>query len=131
MWYMSTPRMVLQQRTQGDPEGCTHFSPGVSSHRTPGLGRWRLCSCSSRCPSPGLSAGRGNGTCHLHKPQWCLLVSSRGHLPGTRSLRVLGFLKLQGQMKEVRRPESIPGLWGMGGPNLREELSLACSCPPA
>lgn len=102
-------------RTQGGPEEGTHFSPGGSSHRTPGLGHWRLCSCSSRCPLSGLSAGRGNGPRHLHKSQWCLLVSSGGHLPETRSLGALGSLKLQGKGKAMRSLESTLHLWGGDG----------------
>lgn len=97
----------------GRPGG-TYFSPGGSRHRMPGLGRWRLYSCSCRRPSPGLSAGRGNGICRLHRPQRCLLVSSRGHLPGTRSPRALGSLKLQGQVKDVRLLESTGGPWTQG-----------------
>jgi hypothetical protein len=57
-----------------------------------------LCSCTSHCLSSGLSAGTGDGIHHLHKPQWCLPVSSRGCLPGTSPRQALVYLKLQGHV---------------------------------
>lgn len=88
---VTTPRIHL----------CTHGPPGGSSCRTHGQGYWTLCSCISHCPSSGLSAGRGNGTHHLHKSQRRLLVSSQGCLPGTRSLQAWVSLKLQGRAWNV------------------------------
>lgn len=131
---MKHPTEVLPQGTRGDLEECTHFSPGGSSHRTPGLGHWWLCSCSSRCPWPGLSGDRGNGLPQLHKPRWCLLFSSRGHRPGTRSLQASGFLKLQGQVKDGRPPRArctCGAQVGVERLSRRAEPSPVCSRPPA
>ena len=114
----------------GLPEARTHVSPGGSSHRTPGLGHWRPCSCSSHCPWPVLLAGRGNGIRLLHKSQPCLLVSSQGHLPGTRSGQALGSLKLQGEVKDVRLPETALCLRGRRYAGPKGEARAGVSSPP-
>lgn len=131
-WYSRVAGVPWMAPTEnpGWREERTHVSPGGSNCRTPGLGHWRLCSCSSHRPWPALSAGRGSGIRLRHKPQPRLLVSSRGHLPGARSLQALGSLKLQGQVKDMR-PRECTVLWGRRGAGPEGEACSGLRCPPA